>query len=178
MTIVKQNQYIPPHHYTQIRRRLDPRMAALCDLLRATGYRVDDVLHTHVGDWRGDTITLRESKTGNVRTISKTPAVAAAVERLLAYRPHVQDDEPLCRGMRYRPGDSPYLHRTTVWRRFTAAVKAAGYEDAGYTVHSLRKMYARERYDATQSLLAVQRDLGHKNLTTTMWYVCGSDVRL
>lgn len=176
--MTKQNQWIPPREYANIRRRLDPITGALCDLLRTTGFRVDDVLHTTVGDWRGDKVTIKESKTNNVRTVELTPEAKAAVRRLLAYRPNAPDDEPLCRGQRFRPGDRPWLHRSTVYRRFTQAAFAAGYKNRGYTVHSLRKMYARDRYNATQSLLAVQRDLGHKNLTTTMWYVCGSEVNL
>lgn len=153
-------------------------MADLCDLLRATGYRVDDVLHTTIGDWSGDTVTLREAKTGNRRTVKLSPAAIVAVHHLTADRVLAPDDEPMFRGERLRDGDSPYLHRSTVWRRFTAAVKSAGLDGRGYTIHSLRKMYAVEQYDRTQSLLAVQKDLGHKRVDTTLWYVCGSDVRL
>lgn len=178
MTLVKQNRYIPPDHYAAIRRRLSPRMVAMCDLLRWTGYRVDDVLHTTVGDWRGDHVTITESKTGNVRTVHLNAIAVASIRKLLAYRPGVKDDEPMFPGERLRTGDTPWLHRSTVWRRFTAAVKAAGLDGHGYTIHSLRKMYAVERYDQTQSLLAVQHDLGHKKIDTTLWYVCGSDIRL
>lgn len=177
--MTKQNQYIPQEHYARIRKQLDPRMAALCDLLKTTGYRVDDVLHTTVGDWRGqEHITLHEAKTGNMRTTELMPAAQSAVCRLLAYRPLARDDEPMFRGMRARQGDSPWLHRTTVWRRFESAVNTAGLGGNGYTIHSLRHCYARDQYERTQSLLAVQRDLGHKSLTTTMWYVCGADIRL
>lgn len=178
MTLVKQNRYIPPDHYAAIRRRLTPRMADLCDLLRATGYRVDDVLHTTIRDWSGDSVTLREAKTGNVRTVQLSPAALVAVHRLTAHRLMSSEDAPMFHGERLREGDSPFLHRSTVWRRFTAAVKSAGLDGRGYTIHSLRKMYAVEQYDRTQSLLAVQRDLGHKRVDTTLWYVCGSDVRL
>lgn len=179
MTFVKQNRHIPRDHYAQIRRHLDPRTANLCDLLRATGYRVDDVLHTHVGDWRGGTVTIKEAKTGNVRTVVMSLEALLAVKRLLSCRPQpVGDDEPMFRGVRCRQGDSPYLHRSTVWRRFGRAVRVAGLDGYGYTVHSLRKMYAVDRYDKTQSLLAVQKDLGHKKVETTLWYVCGSDVHL
>lgn len=177
--LVKQNRHIPRDHYAQIRRQLSPRMAALCDLLRSTGYRIDDVLHTTAGDWRGRSVTIKEAKTGNTRTVELSQAAQDAVRRLLANRPQpVADDEPMFRGQRFRPGDRPWLHRSTVWRRFTAAVRAAGLDGYGYTIHSLRKCYAVDVYDRTQSLLAVQRDLGHKKIDTTLWYVCGSDVKL
>ena len=175
----RQNQWIPYEHYTSIRRRLDPRMAALCDLLRTTGYRVDDVLHSTVGQWRDkQSVTLVEFKTAKKRTVVLSDQAQAAVRRLIAYRSTVQDDDPLCPARRPVPGGRPWLHRSTVYRQFVHAAYLAGFAGRGYTVHSLRKMYARDRYNATQSLLAVQRDLGHKNLSTTMWYVCGSDVQL
>ena len=177
MTLVKQNRYIPPDHYARIKRRLLPTDAALCDLLRLTGFRVDDVLHTQVWQWRRPVITLEERKTGNVRSVPKTAAVEDALQRLMGTRYPLGAD-PLVPGLRGRPTDSPFRHRSTVWRRFTAAVKAAGLDGHGYTIHSLRKMYAVEKYDQTQSLLAVQRDLGHKKIETTLWYVCGSDISL
>lgn len=175
MTLVKQNRYIPPDHYARIRRRLAPEYAALCDLLRLTGYRVDDVLHTTVSQWQQPTITITEKKTGNVRTLRLTPGAQDAVSRLAERR---SGADPLVPALRCRTGTSPYRHRTTIWRAFKAAVTLAGLDGYGYTIHSLRKCYAVERYDQTQSLLAVQADLGHKNIDTTLWYVCGSDVRL
>lgn len=175
----KQNIWIPPERYAAIRRHLDPRMAALCDLLRATGYRVDDVLHTTVGQWRDrDTVTLYEFKTGNRRTVRLSDQARAAVRQLIDYQGDPADDDPLCPARRISDVGRPWLHRTTVYRQFVRAAILAGYKGHGYTVHSLRKMYARDAYQRTGSLLAVQTDLGHKNLTTTMWYVCGSEVNL
>ena len=175
----KTNQCIPPEHYAAIRRRLEPRTAAICDLLRDTGYRVDDLLRSSVGDWRGkEVVTLYEYKTKKWRTVQLTEPAKAAVRRLLSYRYAVRDEEPLCPARRPVIGGRPWLHRTTVWRAFTRAVRLAGMEDRGYTIHSLRKCYARAVYERTGSLLAVQRDLGHERLETTLWYVMGSDVHL
>ena len=175
----RQNQWIPPEHYAAIRRRLDPRMAALCDLLRDTGYRVDDVLRSTVGEWRGkDSVTLYEYKTKKRRTVYLTEPARSAVRRLLSYRYDLRDDDPLCPARRPVVGGRPWLHRSTVYRAFVRASERAGLSDRGYTVHSLRKCYARSAYERTGSLLAVQRDLGHKSLETTLWYVTGSDIHL
>lgn len=175
----RQNQWIPPDHYAAIRRRLDPRMAVLCDLLRETGYRVDDVLRSTVGEWRGkDSVTLYEYKTKKRRTVELTEPARSAVRRLLSYRYDLRDDDPLCPARRPVVGGRPWLHRSTVYRAFVRASERAGLDDRGYTVHSLRKCYARSAYERTGSLLAVQRDLGHKSLETTLWYVTGSDIQL
>lgn len=63
------------------------------------------------------------------------------------------------------------LHRTTVYRQFENAVKKAGLEGKGYTVHSLRKVYARNLFAKTNSITAVQRDMKHDNIATTLMYL-------
>lgn len=176
------NRYIPPEHYDRIRERLGREYGALCDLLRLTGYRVDDLLHTRCWQWGGDMITVRESKTGNSRTVVITPEIRGALE---VYRDASgqtrRPRHPLAyfvESKRKRPGDRAKRCRTTLYRHFAQAVKRAGFEGCGYSIHSLRKCYARDAYERSGSLVAVQQDLGHKKLDTTLWYVCGSDVRL
>ena len=176
------NRYIPPYEYARIHIRLGREYGALCELLRLTGYRVDDLLHTRCWQWDGDMITVAESKTGNRRTVMITPEIRTAVDE---YRRAVGMDRrprhPLAyfvEARRKRPGDRAKRCRTTLFRHFQTAVEAAGYKDRGYSIHSLRKMYARDAYRRTGSLTAVQNDLGHKKLDTTLWYVCGSDIAL
>lgn len=176
------NRYIPSEHYERIAAGLGREYGALCDLLRLTGYRVDDFLHTRCWQWDRDRITVRESKTGHARTVLLTPEIRAAVQE---YRSASGQDRrprhPLAyfvESRRKRPGDRAKRCRTTLYRHFQQAVKRAGFEDCGYSIHSLRKCYARDAYRRTGSLVAVQKDLGHKKLDTTLWYVCGSDISL
>lgn len=176
------NNYIPPFEYARIHMRLGREYGALCDLLRLTGYRVDDLLYTRCWQWEGDMITVLEAKTGKQRTVLFTPEIRAAIDD---YRRAVGMDQrprhPLAyfvAAKRHRPGDRAKRCRTTLFRHFQTAVKRAGYQDRGYSIHSLRKCYARAAYERTGSLLAVQKDLGHKNLNTTLWYVAGSAISL
>lgn len=180
-----ENAYIPPGPLAAIRARLPPDDRAIVDILTGTGYRVDDLLYSRVWQWQGEQVTIRERKTGNVRTVRITAPVRAAIAEInraaikpgQAKRPRfayligsTRPNAPRkCRRKR---------HRSTIFRHFARAVREAGFAGCGYTVHSLRKVYAHAQYERTGSLLAVQRDLGHKSLSTTLLYALGDAVRL
>lgn len=121
--------------------------------------------------WRNAAVLLMERKTGKLRTIPITDALRAHIE---GYRReiHARSDErylcPTRRGGRYR---GTHLSRTTLYRHFARAIKLAGLEGKGYTIHSLRKCYAVDTYRETRSLLAVQEALNHDRLSTTMIYL-------
>ncbi len=132
------------------------------DLLVTTGYRLDDILRLRKWQVRGKTITIRERKTGNIRTVENPCSKICG-----------KSFEYLFRG-RGRVGESKKLHRSTFWRHFEKAVKAAGLDGRGYTVHSLRKVYAVNHYKLTGDIEAVRKDLGHKSLATTCLYVLGA----
>ncbi len=132
------------------------------DMLVLTGYRLDDILHLRKWQLAKEQITLRERKTGNIRAVDN-PCV----------KPCGHPFEYMFGG-RGRQGERKKLHRTTFWRHFERAVCAAGLDGKGYTVHSLRKIYAVTRYKATGDIRAVQTDLGHKSLATTCLYVLGA----
>lgn len=170
--LARHNRWIPSREYDTIRRKLPREYQGFVELLRRTGFRVDDALHSRWADWRrGPVAVLRESKTGNLRGVWVTEEIKAALKLLPGYD-RAPDDAYILSGARGRPGDAPRRHRSTVYRTWIRAVRAAGMEGRGYTIHSLRKMYARDRYNALGGDLgAVQRDLGHKNIATTILYL-------
>ncbi len=132
------------------------------DLLVTTGYRLDDILRLRNWQIKGKSITIRERKTGNIRTVENTCSKVCG-----------NPLEYLFKG-RGRTGEKKKLHRSTFWRHFERAVCAAGLDGRGYTVHSLRKVYAVNLYRATGDVKAVQTDMGHKSLATTCLYVLGA----
>ena len=126
---------------------------------------------------RDGTVTLYERKTKKQRTIDVTPELREAVERYKSVRRISRVPQPLTffvQGLRDQERDLHKRHRSTLYRHFADAVHRAGLDGLGYTLHSLRKCYAVDRYNASGSLLAVQADLGHKSLSTTCVYVFGS----
>ena len=178
------NQRIPVEHWERIRRKLSSEYECVCELLRTTGYRVDDVLHSRIGQWYEvdkprRVVAIKERKTGKLRVVKLTEAARDVLARYRRMGGRQWSDVAfLVPSARQRPQDAPKRHRTSVYRHFAQAVFAAGLDGLGYTVHSLRKMYAYDAYQRCGSLLTVQRDLGHARLDTTMWYVVGDSLRL
>lgn len=159
-----QNNYIPDGDLAKIRSRLTGDDVMIMDLLLETGYRLDDVLRLRRYQLSGKSITVRERKTGNVRTVTYSGR----------YRVTGCNLGYVFSTRRGRAGDRRKVHRTTFWRHFERAVVSAGLDGRGYTVHSLRKCYAVALYRRTGSVELVQRDLGHHSIATTALYLLGA----
>ena len=126
-------------------------------------------------------MALRERKTGHTRVLPITSEIRKAVTKIDGPGRSLAGGSALAylfRARRWIAGRRHKRHRTTIYRHFEAAVKKAGLEGLGYTVHSLRKVYARNLYNKTGSILAVQKDLGHKNISTTILYCMGDDLHM
>lgn len=171
------NRYIPENHVDRIMRKADPDDRIIYTLCIETGFRIDDVLsirqHEATTAIRTGVLTLKEAKTGKRRSVQLSSEALRAILR--QFKGGVGVKHPLkylFPSKTSRTGQKKRkLHRSTVQRHFAEAVKLAGLRGRGYTVHSLRKVYARKLYFKTQSLLAVMRDLNHDSKETTMLYV-------
>lgn len=175
------NRLIPTTDLDRILRASSADERALWILSCETGFRIGDLLTLR--QWQAhperDELRLKEDKTNNVRGVRLTDRAKEALSWALKLCPERHPLKYLFPA-RLRSGEADrrrerggkrHLHRSTVHRHFAAAVKRAGLSGKGYTVHSLRKVYAHRRYEETSSLLEVQRDLGHANISTTMLYV-------
>lgn len=175
--------YIPADELDRIRRLLDPESRALVDILRLTGYRVDDLMYSREYQWyfKDGSVTLYERKTKKLRRVLASAELKEAVGRYRSARRVSRIPQPLTffvQGLRDQERDLHKRHRSTLYRHFADAVHRAGLDGRGYTLHSLRKCYAVDLYNASGSLLEVQKDLGHKSLSTTCLYVFGSRASL
>ena len=171
------NRYIQPDHLDRIMRKADPDDRIIYILAIETGFRIDDILtmrqHHATTAISTGALTLKEAKTGKRRSVQLSSEALRAILRQFQYNTPFKHplrfffpSKTTRRGQKRRK-----LHRSTVQRHFAQAVKRAGLAGRGYTVHSLRKVYARRLYDRTRSALAVMRDLNHDNLATTMLYL-------
>lgn len=162
------SRWIPDEDYKKILSYLSDRDRSIVKLLRYSGYRVDDVLYSRIYPWTKSTVTLHEAKTGKVRTVPVTPAMQLIVHDLAGDRPKLSYLIPT---RRKHTAYRRKIHRTTVWRHFQKAVHEAELDGKGYTLHSLRKCYAVDLLRRTGRYEAVQADLGHKYLSTTLLYL-------
>ena len=177
------NKYIPPEHFDRILRASFKEDRALWILSSETGFRIDDIMH--IRQWqvpsesecknRGEfSLTIRERKTRNVRTVALTERALHSLREIWLHQPKRHKLAYLFPTRRQEQCKN--LHRSTATRHFAEAVRKAGLEGEGYTVHSLRKIYARNKYACTKSILDVQRDLGHKSIATTLLYLNDLDL--
>lgn len=119
---------------------------------------------------------LREAKTGKIRGLNLSPEITYT---LTQYRRAVggrRGRSPLAfafQARRRAEGTRHSLHRSTIYRAWETAIREAGLSGKGYTIHSLRKCYAVDLLKKTGSVEAVQADLGHKYLSTTLLYIMG-----
>lgn len=190
------NRPIPQDHLARILRHSESDERDLWILASETGFRIGDLLR--IRQWQVPKcntvlpmaadrqcltehcrLSLTEEKTGKLREVELTEKAVTALRRALNNCP---DRHPfkylfpsrLRSGAVDRDGErkgSRHLHRSTAHRHFARCVREAGLSDQGYTVHSLRKVYAQKLYAETRSALAVQRDLGHASLQTTLLYI-------
>lgn len=110
-------------------------------------------------------IELQERKTGKRRCVPISAELAAKIRTYAGNRHRFSFLFPALR--RY---GAKKMHRTTYWRHFMAAVRAAECGGRGYTPHSLRKVYAVRLFEKCGNLMQVQADLNHTHLSTTMLY--------
>ena len=144
-------------------------------LLLETGFRLDDVMHVRAWQLSRDTLTVKEMKTGKLRTVS------ISKEMILSYRRAFPASHRRGWALSYafpalRGGGKNKMHRTTYWRHFTEASRRAGYGDHAYTPHSLRKVYA-VRLCKSSGIKAVKDSLGHEHITTTMLYAFADELQ-
>lgn len=174
--ISKKNRYMPESDWYKIRRQLSASDRYLCELLRATGFRVDDVLESVNLNWAFadlGIVVIAEKKTNKIREYA---ANGWTMTLLRSFREaYGLDTKYTSSNWLYlvpsRRNYATHLHRTTIYRHFKTACKKAGLEDKGYTIHSLRKNFAVDLYRNSRSLLKVQSALNHDRVETTMIYL-------
>ena len=156
-----------------------------------TGCRIGESLALKVGDvdvasrrarirrtWTDDgkgRLVLGTPKNGKARSIAIPRFLMPAVEEQMA---GMKDDDYLFRAAR---GGNLWTNtwRTRVWRK---AVRLAGMEDEGVTIHSLRHTYASFAIARGADVKTLQMQLGHSspsitlNTYTALWPVRLDDV--
>lgn len=176
MVISAKNRYIPESDWVRIKKHLPRHDLYLCEILKATGFRVDDILESVNLNWAFadlGLIVIAEKKTEKIREFPSNGWIQTLVRSFrTAYGipPSYLGSSFIYFAPSWKKLDT-HLNRSTLFRHFQTACKRAGLSDKGYTIHSLRKCYAVELYRKTRSLLEVQKSLNHDRMETTMIYL-------
>lgn len=153
------SEYIPAAQLGAIMAHLSAEDRYITALALATGFRIDDLLHVRTWQLRRSELTIKERKTGHVRTVSLPDELIRQTNR-----------HALSYAFPSFHSDAKKLHRSTYWRHFLAAAAEAGYGGRGYSPHSLRKVYAVRLRNAGYSVERIRADLGHCSQATTLIY--------
>lgn len=157
--------FIPAHKVDSIFQLMRPVNRLACQFCLETGFRIGDVLNlrtravyeaiTANNCW----LRVQEEKTGKSRRVRISKLWAS---RLMGVAGVIYVFE----------GKDLYTPRTrqAVYRDFKRRARRVLGAETRASVHSLRKNYAVAKYRETGDLQAVQRDLNHERLGTTVLY--------
>jgi integrase len=157
---------------TTIKKRLDsPRDFALFVLGINTALRASDLLKIAVGQIRhlgpGDTLPIREQKTGKERRLTLNPAAHGAIAKLLATMPDAADDAPLFQS---RKGGKALTVSTlnNMVKRWCSWCNLTG----NYGSHTLRKTFGyHHRVTFGTDLPTLMKVFGHATQGQTLHYL-------
>ena len=140
---------------------LTPQNRLACEVALHTGLRISDVLALRRADVeRGLKFTVVEAKTGKRRAVTLTKDLRG---RLLSGA-----GDLYC--FPGRLDERKHRTRNAVWRDIKRAAAAFRISPRGISPHTLRKIYAVDKYHQTGDLDKVRRLLNHDWETTTMLY--------
>jgi site-specific recombinase XerD len=143
---------------------LHPRHRLLLATTYAGGLRVSEVVALKVSDLDADRMTVRVAQGKG----AKDRYVPLAQRLLQDWRAYWQIAPPGVWLFANRQGTRP-LDVTMAQKLYTQAKRRAGIVKQG-GIHALRHAYATHLLEAGKDLQAVQYQLGHRHLSTTMRY--------
>jgi site-specific recombinase XerD len=154
---------------------------AAIDLLTSTGMRVAEVVDLRCGDvmcgYGQFEVWVRNGKGGKSRTIQVQESLKTHLRQFISWKRDrkepVGEDDYLFVGQR-----GPWS-RQAVQQMVKKYFRLMGIYEKGRSVHAIRHSYATELYRNSKDLRAVQKQLGHASITTTMVYadVTKEDIR-
>ncbi len=158
------------------------RMAALLELLYATGMRVSELVALPAGAIRPNTLMLTvKGKGGKERLVPLTEAAKAAVARWRAMLRDVTEagDRPPPASSWLFPaeGASGHLSRQVFARDLKSVAARAGIAPERVSPHVLRHAFASHLLQNGADLRIVQQLLGHADVATTQIYTHVLDER-
>ncbi|HUW22324.1 MAG TPA: tyrosine-type recombinase/integrase [Candidatus Bathyarchaeia archaeon] len=143
--------------------REDIRISTIVELLLQTGMRIGELARLEIGEIESDYLDIKAYESHKSRKIPLNKAAKKALERYIKIRPKVRT-----RSLFITKSGRPFLIRNirgAIERYF----KIAGIESA--KVNDLRHTFIAHQLAAGNSVVLIQRLVGHKRLSTTERYL-------
>lgn len=157
--------YVDPKTMWRVVDALRPQNALVMELCLETGLRVGDAVALPLSALHGQSVSYRAQKTGKLGTAKISPDLFRKLLRNA-------DGFFLFPSRRSKSG---HITRQAVWADVKRCAHVLGVAE-NVAPHSARKVFAVEHMK-TEGVAAVQRELQHGDLGTTLLY-CLSDKRL
>jgi integrase/recombinase XerD len=155
-----------------------PRLAALIEILYATGLRVSELVTLPLSALSRDRrVLVVRGKGAKERMVPLGTPARRAIERYLPHR----DGDGTAAGSRFLfPGRAGpgHLGRSHFARMLKKLVADAGIDPKRVSPHVLRHAFATHLVDHGADLRSVQQMLGHADIATTQIYTHVADARL
>lgn len=146
---------------------------ALCIIGFMTGARLSEIFGLNVGDVKDqDRLLIRAemAKRHKERTVPLNKIVSRAISEWLLTKEDL--GEPLkFDSALFVSQKNGRLSRRSVQEMFTNRTRAAGLQNRGYTVHSMRHSFAKRLVQNGTGIEVVQKLLGHASLASTGIYI-------
>jgi len=148
-------------------KRVHLRFALLWEMGCHTGLRISDLLTLKTSHFSGtDSVAITEKKTGNVRNLTISPEIMLDImffKKIYGLKP---DDYLFFsrHQKKHKPMSRQWAHRV-----IARTASYIGLQNV--SSHSMRKIYACDKFVSTGSINDVKRELGHKHLSTTLIYL-------
>ena len=131
--------------------------------------RVSDILRLRWGDLKGETIRIKEKKTGKWKEFPITPSVRKVLEEEFPDWREKPDDEFVFVSESNRNRGKVWS-RQYVWAFLNEYAKRAGWKEPVGT-HTMRKTWGYHAYQAGYPLELIQKVLNHSSPAITLRYI-------
>lgn len=155
------------------------RLAALIEMLYATGMRVSELVGLPLAAIReGTDAILVRGKGNKERLVPLTDAAREALAAYLPVRPSFIGEGPPSRWLFPSHGESGHLTRQRFAQRLKQVAQQAGIAPRQISPHVLRHAFASHLLAHGADLRSVQQMLGHADISTTQIYTHVLEERL
>ncbi len=158
-------------------KKRNPRDHSLFVIGINTNLRASDLCNMKVGLVRnkevGDSIVLKEVKTGKIRRITINKPVYKAIRAILRYRPYATDNDPLFLSRKHgKDGVPKSINEIRLWGLVDEWCRAVGLR-GNYGSHTLRKTWGyHQRVTYNVDIPVLMTCFNHSSQEQTLAYLC------